>query len=220
MWAEDDGNVAKDTYGIDAVVILHPALPEMTADTDPRLAGLHGLLLVNDPATVEPYFPIVSVPQMAHDFWLFSEDDGLNLAGLKAGDEFVFIGAAMDGTPKRVWINRLGSVPLPAANLTPGHFATITAPTSLSNVTIPGTVTVSWSMPTAQTAAADWCNIGWGNGSDWTNMDKDNPAWGETWTSTTFDTSATKVSPASYMHVEITVSPDGNTDFTTRVSLH
>lgn len=216
LWTDDLGNVAKDTYGIDAVAVLHPALPDMT---DVDLKGVHGLLLVNDPETPDTQLQIVSVGPQAHGHsWMFSEEDGLNLAGLKAGDEFVFVGASMDGTPKWVWIDRLASVPLAAASLTADHFATITAPTSRRDVTIPGAVTVSWTMPTAQTATSSWCNIGWGDGMmDWSNMDMDNPDKTKGWTSTTFDTSATAVS-ASYLHVEITVSSNEGTEFTTQVS--
>lgn len=217
VYTEDRGNFAKDIYGIDVFVVLHPTLPDMT---NVGLSGVHGLLLVNDPATPDTRFPIVSVTP-AHGEGVFTEADGLDVANLKAGDEFIFVGAAMDGTPKNVWIGRLGSVPLTAANLTAGHFATITAPTSLSNVTIPRSVTVSWSMPTAptaQTAFGSWCHITWDNGMDWTDMHSNNPVWSKEWTSTTFDTSATTVFSAINFFVDLSVETIDGTEFSTQVS--
>jgi hypothetical protein len=181
---------------------------------------LPGLVLVNNPTTPDTYFSIASV-QLTHSSDTLTTNDGLNLAKLKAGDEFVFIGLSMDGTPKHLWIDRLAAVPLAVEDLTDGHFATITAPTSLSDVTIPGDVTVSWSMPTALTTFTQWVTIGWGDGiSGWENRDMENPDYGDKeWTSTTFDTSATTVTTANYMYINVTTSPDDEMQFRSEVSL-
>ncbi len=201
LWAEDEGNVALTTYGINGFIVSHPALPDLTNIGYP---GINGLLLERT-SDIDPEYEISSTTT-SHWMHQYTEDDGLDIDDLTAGDEFFFIGVDVDTKEvKHSWICPLNAVPLKKSELTSAHFPTITTPTDSGDVSIPGEITVAWTLPTATDAFADWVSINFGTGSNWSNMDEDNPEWGDKdWLTTTFDTSETSITNPTWFNVQVT----------------
>jgi hypothetical protein len=233
MWSglnfhfRDEGNVALDS-GIDAVLILHPSLPEMTL-VDGTV--VNGVLSRRFELSTE--YKII-VPELQYWSNSLSEEDGLDIAKINAGDRFTFIGLdRFDDTTwallppasrkaKSFWIDVITARPIATSALTAAHFPTITSPvlTNLADVTIPGDVVLSWTMPTAITGAiAGWAGISWG---DNINSEHRSVSLWDTpgVTTTTFDTSSTTVSPTGHFNMSVKVEdPVTWQDFTTNITV-
>ncbi|BBO83617.1 hypothetical protein DSCO28_41830 [Desulfosarcina ovata subsp. sediminis] len=193
VWIEDTGNVAY-TSGIVAVAIINNSFPLIATDTDDSIRGLV-LARMDD---VSPEYKITNVETAYHSNF-YSETDGLDIAGM-TDMEFLFVGIDEAGTPKLVWIDVLSRKPLHETDLESDMFPVLISPTTLAELDIPGTVTVSWQNPSNEyTDFVDWVDLSWWNYNGDTRMDSDNPAWLDSsldladWTSTAFDTSATTI---------------------------
>jgi hypothetical protein len=221
-WTEDIGTAISTSYGIDTLLVMHPALPDMGA-IDVAFSGLNGILLgLNGESYAIAYSlpPTVTEPS----YWgMVTPAEGLNIAGLTAGDEFIIVAAdSSTGEVKSVWIDILGAPPIPSQDLTPGHFPVISVPDLTDPSIDPSNVTVSWTMPALFPAVADWMGV-WVNG--WDDLDNfvseqyeaENPVWGQPWTSTTLDVSGTSVTVPSGMGINIGVESQNGREFETSI---
>ncbi len=217
LYLRDEGNLAWSNFGIDLILVFNDALPSYT-DSD---NNNYNSLVLRKRSDVETEYKIDNVTT---SFWdhLYLECDGLDISSMD-DSEYIFVGFT-DGaspTPKHVWIDLLGAKPIKGSELSADDFPVITAPSThdVSSLNIPGQVTVSWVNPAGK--HGDWVSIWWGDSSDWTHMDVDNPAEDdpnlqfEDWTSCTFDTSSTTVYPPNYAGIQVDTNDEFDRDFCT-----
>ena len=208
LYLRDEGNLALSNFGIDLVLVFNDVLPELIDS-----GNTYNTLVLSKRSSVETEYKIVNVDT---SFWdhLYLERDGLDISSMD-DPEYICVGFTdgTDGSPptaQHVWIDLLEAKPIKGSELSADDFPVITAPSThdVSNLNIPGQITVSWNNPAGK--HGDWVSIWWGDSSgDWTHMDVDNPAWNdstlqfEDWTSCTFDTSSTTVYPPNYAGIQV-----------------
>lgn len=216
FYTNDIGDVAKNTYSIDSLLVMNSALPEYISGVTETVNGL----VLSREAQNSTRYKITSVVQP--DIWdhIYSESytdkNDNNVPGLNINNltemEFVFVGfdSGVNTEAKHVWIDLLQAKPFTLSKLEDKYFATLTAPLSMAAVNIPGAVTVSWVNPNVEGIFPDWVDINWSEDcTTWDSIDKDNPGYYDPnvklseWTSHTFDTTGSTVNPSCWFNINI-----------------
>ncbi len=196
-------------YGINAVIVSHPCFPDLSNKGFP---GINGLLLEH------PFYWITSI-RTEHWPSVYTEDDGLDIDRLAVGDEFYYIGVDTDTkTFKCAWIHSLKATPIKRSELNTSYFPEITTPTDFSDVSTPGNVTVTWTLPTALETYSESVSIDFGDSSSSDSDFEYDSEWGDQWLTTTFDLSQTAVVSPTWFNVRVTARSNDNMSFVTKMS--
>jgi hypothetical protein len=211
---EDEGNLAKDDFGIMGAVILNSALPTIGQT-------IHYGLIVARPEEIIAKYEITNSPDpLCNENSQYYESCGLNIEAID-DMEFVYIGYDENDDPQLVWIDLLESKPIKESTLSsnPNQYFPIVntvadkSPTSQfsindfqNSVSITFTPVSGYSMGNARLNLEDGVNV--------YQLTTENPTEGDTsWSSTTFDTSSTTVWPPTNVWVSVWYNGAHNREF-------